>query len=307
MASAIGSSAARNRALFVEELRAAEAQRNDARAELVALNAVLRAHGPPAAVFGAVEGVAPGLLLTRRAELCVLGVHRHFLSEMSYTLQGVESVLVGPSAALEDFGERLILHSRGGKQQNMLMHALRVNETGRLPVRVTRTVESGEVHERAPRSHYRYDGLYLVRRYSDELMDTLSGHEAPRYLLLRAPNQPPLPIGVGRRRPAAVEEETDGALSLHGALAERPPTTVLPPAAEEVLGADPVTLGEAIRRLRAARDELVGGLAPHEAYLLARRSALNQTRLRAAIDLLHADGAPACARAGGWATIAHGA
>ena len=63
---------------------------------------------------------------------------------------------------------------------------------------------------------------------------------------------------------------------------------MLPPAAEELLGTDSVTVAQAIGRLRARRSELVARLQPEEAYMLARRSVLHQSRLRTALHLLHA-------------------
>ena len=70
--------------LFQEELRKSQA-RGDTRADAVALNAVIRAHGVPRAVFGP-PNVAVGHSAGGRAELCVLGLHRHFLSAASYTV-----------------------------------------------------------------------------------------------------------------------------------------------------------------------------------------------------------------------------
>jgi hypothetical protein len=93
--------------LFQEELRKSQA-RGDTRADAVALNAVIRAHGVPRAVFGP-PNVGVGHSAGGRAELCVLGLHRHFLSAASYTVQGVESILVVDGAHCEDLGERVYL------------------------------------------------------------------------------------------------------------------------------------------------------------------------------------------------------
>ena len=73
-------------AMWWEEMRRAEA-RQDVRSELFALNMVLKAYGPPRATFGAIPGFPVGMIVLRRMELCVLGLHRHFLSECSVTLQ----------------------------------------------------------------------------------------------------------------------------------------------------------------------------------------------------------------------------
>ena len=73
-------------AMWWEETRRTEA-RQDVRSELFALNMVLKAYGPPRATFGALPGLPVGMVVLRRMELCVLGLHRHFLSECSVTLQ----------------------------------------------------------------------------------------------------------------------------------------------------------------------------------------------------------------------------
>ena len=113
--------------------------------------------------------------------------------------------------------------------------------------------------------------------------------DLPRFLLLRAGGQPPLPAAVGKRKRQSSEEGDDECtLSLFGTLAERPACSVLPPAAEELLGTDSITVVQAIARLRAERSALVTRLQPEEAYMLARRSVLHQSRLRAALHLLHA-------------------
>lgn len=83
--------------LFNAELVRVEG-RSEARAELIALNAVLRAFGAPSASFGQVAGVAPGRLFARRAELCVAGIHRHFLSHVSATPLGIESFVIDGSS-----------------------------------------------------------------------------------------------------------------------------------------------------------------------------------------------------------------
>jgi hypothetical protein len=84
-------------AMWWEEMRRAEA-RQDVRSELFALNMVLKAYGPPRATFGALPGFPVGMVVLRRMELCVLGLHRHFLSECSVTLQAISAARPGAPA-----------------------------------------------------------------------------------------------------------------------------------------------------------------------------------------------------------------
>ena len=66
----------------------------------------------------------------------------------------------------------------------------------------------------------------------------------------------------------------------------------LPRLAEDALAsssassAAPLTVGDAIRKLRTMRAALLGELTPQESYALAKRSLLNQAHLRATIELL---------------------
>ena len=46
-----------------------------------------------------------------------------------------------------------------------------------------------------------------------------------------------------------------------------------------------LTVGEAYKRLRAAREALLSSLTPQDAYALVKRSAVRQVRLRSGLDM----------------------
>ena len=334
-------------AMWWEEMRRAEA-RQDVRSELFALNMVLKAYGPPRATFGAIPGFPVGMIVLRRMELCVLGLHRHFLSECSVTLQapsappgpeprqigpipaadrrptfaeeralcpllqGVESLLLVGGDRWEDGGERIIYAGDDGQtaeQAETLRHALRNNASTRRAIRVVRAhvASAAEMDEDeslllgAGRDGllYRYDGLYLVQRAQAGIEDD---DDEPRFVLQRAPGQPPLSPLAGGNRLSEVVEQEPSSLSMCGELGAREASTELPAAAEALLHGEQhrLSVSQALEQLRGARDGLLAALQPGEAYLLARRSVLNQVRLRSAIELLHAadESAPCCR--GGW-------
>ena len=60
---------------------------DESRRDLLALNTNLRRKGAPAIHFGAEASLSVGLVISSRPQLCILGAHRHFLSEASYTAQ----------------------------------------------------------------------------------------------------------------------------------------------------------------------------------------------------------------------------
>ena len=145
---------------------------------------------------------------------------------------------------------------------------------------------------------YRYDGLYLVQRAQAGIEDD----DEPRFVLQRAPGQPPLSPLAGGNRLSEVIDQEPSSLSMCGELGARAASAELPAAAEALLHGEQhrLSVSQALEQLRGARDGLLAALQPAEAYLLARRSVLNQVRLRSAIELLHAadESAPCCR--GGW-------
>ena len=267
------------------------------RADLVALNASLKAKPPPMLQFGAIPSAPVGTSLPKRTDLCLIGLHRHFLSEAAYTPQGVESLLVDeqrPGDSCDDLGERLVYRGCGeaAAQRAACLRALRQNVKDRRTVRVLRVVHDESTAARS----YRYDGLYAV----------VDGDDADSFVLQRGPGQPPLPLGTGskgrRKRARAAEAGSTQTFRRYGTLATRGPIASLPAAAEALCAGEALTVGEALDRLRRARDEALAALTSADTYALARRSALNQLRVRAAVEILHA-GAPTAA---GW-TAAGGA
>ena len=133
------------------------------RADLVALNASLKAKPPPMLQFGAIPSAPVGTSLPKRTDLCLIGLHRHFLSEAAYTPQGVESLLVDeqrPGDSCDDLGERLVYRGCGeaAAQRAACLRALRQNVKDRRTVRVLRVVHDESTAARS----YRYDGLYAV-------------------------------------------------------------------------------------------------------------------------------------------------
>ena len=114
--------------------------------------------------------------------------------------------------------------------------------------------------------------------------------DEPRFVLQRAPGQPPLSPLAGGNRLSEVIDQEPSTLSMCGELGARAASTELPAAAEALLHGEQhrLSVSQALEQLRGARDGLLAALQPGEAYLLARRSVLNQVRLRSAIELLHA-------------------
>ena len=296
-------------AMWWEELRNSES-RQDVRAELIALNAVLKAYGPALATFGQVPGVPVGMIVLRRVELSVLGLHRHIMSDATYSLQGVESLLLTGDEQCEDGGEQLVCagFGRTAAQVEASLAALRASAKARRAVRVVRAIPSEELEVSAEQAcaadaggsgvRYRYDGLYFVQRNAADVDDALGdGEEQPRIVLQRAPGQPSLPATARGKRQRVVADHEHTTLSLGGDIAAREAGTDLPDAAEVLLSArestrERLSVNDALEQLRRARDELLADLQPGEAYLLARRSVLNQVRVRSAIELLHAGEEP---------------
>ena len=227
-------------------------------------------------------------------------------------LQGVESLLLVGGDRWEDGGERIIYAGDDGQtaeQAETLRHALRNNASTRRAIRVVRAhvASAAEMDEDeslllgAGRDGllYRYDGLYLVQRAQAGIEDD---DDEPRFVLQRAPGQPPLSPLAGGNRLSEVIDQEPSTLSMCGELGAREASTELPAAAEALLHGEQhrLSVSQALEQLRGARDGLLAALQPGEAYLLARRSVLNQVRLRSAIELLHAadESAPCCR--GGW-------
>lgn len=297
-----------------------------AQAELLALNTHLREHGAPGVQFGPVAGVTVGTSFGQRTELALKGVHRHFLSDVSHSVLGVESLILptygaaGPRgsspAFCDDFGERLLLGcwTTAENSCDLCHRALRVNLVSRLPVRVVRVVQGvaagvvGNAGKGTVCHGFRYDGIYIVLRLSSQAAEFLGDSVEQRYLLIRAPHQPPLPrlppppassaeitragVGVGKVNTSVKSSSPKGELSvLNLTAAQR--LRHLPPDLEVIIG-DPrtVTVGEAISRLMAAREKLVASMTPYQRLAVAKLREHDRKRKRLAIDMLHASDDP---------------
>jgi hypothetical protein len=291
-----------------------------ARAELLSLNAHLRSAGAPASRFGAPEGVAVGTMLERRTELAISGIHRHFLADVCHTVVGVESLILSSSAPgagtsavdcpfCDDFGERLLLGSwalAGTEQQDVCQRALDANCKSRQPIRVVRVVR-GAASARAGSSasnasaarRFRYDGLYVALRRTSQAAELLGTSTVQRYLLIRSPDQPPLPRPPPTHAAAAASAgqapgwATDAGPGGFGHMGLRlqpvPALRRLPPDLEAITGsAATVRVDEALCRLVVARQALIESMAPHERLAVAGLREQDRRRKRLAIEMLHA-------------------
>jgi putative restriction endonuclease len=144
--------------------------------------------------FGNVEGVHVGMNFANLQELCDAGIHRKCQAGIvGREKEGAESVVLSNGYIDdEDFGDEIIYTGAGGRgpkgnqiadqQFTGLNKALVLNHQEGIPVRVIR----GSNHEGsfAPKSGYRYDGLYNVDEYWLE-----KGRDGPhvcRYRLVKA-------------------------------------------------------------------------------------------------------------------------
>lgn len=127
----------------------------------------------PERVFGHIPGYPEGNRFESRAELSEAGVHRPTVAGISGSeSEGADSiVLSGGYEDDEDLGAEVIYTGHGGRDAGsgrQVTHqrltrgnlALAYSSIEGLPVRVIRGANLGSPY--APRSGYRYDGLYLV-------------------------------------------------------------------------------------------------------------------------------------------------
>jgi hypothetical protein len=287
--------------------------KDDARCELIALNMVLRNCGAPQLRFGAIDEVPVGTMVLHRTELVVLGLHRHFLSEMTYTCEGVESLVLTAETPCEDEADRVAYRGCGQTpaQRAASRCALATSAERGRPVRLLRAVSAeaatnvlrvaGEVAGRRRREVLRYDGLYGVQRLARDELGVTPGDDDdehdddPSFVLVRLPGQPLLPSGAATGRGRRTKRARDEAaarrvepLVLHAEAVGVPPGTALPPAAEELCLDPRFTVHEALKRLHSARERLLLELGPQGRYALVKRAALHQLRLRSALELLSA-------------------
>ena len=153
----------------------------------------------PERVFGHIPGYPEGSRFESRAELSEAVVHRPLVAGISGSeREGADSiVLSGGYEDDEDLGDEIIYTGHGGRDADsgrQVMHqrltrgnlALVHSSMNGLPVRVVRGANLDSPY--APRSGYRYDGLYLVDDYWQE--SGRSGFRVWRYRLIKLPSIP---------------------------------------------------------------------------------------------------------------------
>ena len=150
-------------------------------------------------VFGHIPGYPEGSRFRSRAELSGAGVHRPTMAGIAGSeSEGADSiVLSGGYEDDEDLGEEIVYTGHGGRDWGsgrQVAHqqltkgnlALARSSIDGLPVRVIRGASLDSPF--APRSGYRYDGLYLVDDYWQDIGK--SGYRVWRYRLLKLPGLP---------------------------------------------------------------------------------------------------------------------
>jgi putative restriction endonuclease len=150
-------------------------------------------------IFGHIPGYPEGTRFESRAELSEAGVHRPTMAGISGSQsEGADSiVLSGGYEDDEDLGDEVVYTGHGGRDaasRRQVAHqrltkgnlALAHSSTEGLPVRVVRGVNLDSPY--APRSGYRYDGLYLVEDFWQEL--GRSDFRVWRYRLIKLPSIP---------------------------------------------------------------------------------------------------------------------
>src|SRR5919199_5598738 len=153
----------------------------------------------PERVFGHIFGYPEGSRFESRAELSEAGVHRPLVAGISGSeREGAGSiVLSGGYEDDEDLGDEIIYTGHGGRDAEsgrQIMHqrltrgnlALAHSSLNGLPVRVIRGANLDSPY--APSSGYRYDGLYIVDDYWQEL--GRSGFRVWRFRLIKLPSIP---------------------------------------------------------------------------------------------------------------------
>jgi putative restriction endonuclease len=153
----------------------------------------------PERVFGHIPGYPEDSRFESRAELSEAGVHRPLIAGISGSeREGADSiVLSGGYEDDEDLGDEVVYTGHGGRDaesgkqvahQRLTRGNLALAHSGieGLPVRVIRGANLDSQY--APRSGYRYDGLYMVDDYWQE--SGRSGFRVWRYRLIKLPSIP---------------------------------------------------------------------------------------------------------------------
>lgn len=151
-------------------------------------------------LFGAIPGVAVGAIFENRLALSAAGVHRPLMAGISGSaLDGADSIVLnGGYEDDEDSGEVIIYTGHGGNDQETGAQiadqelrrgncALAKSHKKQLPVRVSRGWK--ERSSFRPAHGYRYDGLYTVERFWQDI--GRSGYRIWRFRLVRNDPSPP--------------------------------------------------------------------------------------------------------------------
>ncbi len=144
-------------------------------------------------IIGEIEGVAEGQVFETRKELHYANVHRNIQAGISYQADSI--VLSGGYHADEDLGDEIIYTGHGGRDPNTGLQIADQNLTrGNLklknhciegnPIRVTRG--SGGDPKHSPSHGYRYDGLYRIDSFWEDIGS--EGFKIYRYRLIKLNN-----------------------------------------------------------------------------------------------------------------------
>jgi putative restriction endonuclease len=158
--------------------------------------------------FGAIPGVPVGATYPDRRAVAAANVHLPLIAGISGSgKEGADSIVVsGGYPDDEDYGNVIVYTGHGGQDPSTKQHvvdqtltvgnlALALSADRGLPVRVVRGSEGDPAH--SPPSGYRYDGLYYVESYGQEV--GRDGFIVWRYRLVQEPatnpvtNPPPQP------------------------------------------------------------------------------------------------------------------
>jgi putative restriction endonuclease len=144
-------------------------------------------------IIGEIEGVSEGQIFETRKELHYANVHRNIQAGISYQADSI--VLSGGYHADEDLGDEIIYTGHGSRDQNtgqqiadqtltrgnlkLKNHCIEGN-----PIRVTRG--SGGDPKHSPSHGYRYDGLYRIDSFWEDVGS--EGFKIYRYRLVKLNN-----------------------------------------------------------------------------------------------------------------------
>lgn len=159
----------------------------------------------PGRVFGEIRGIPQGTTFRDRTELSARQVHRPTRAGISGAAhEGADSIVVsGGYEDDQDYGDVIIYTGHGGRDPNTGRQvadqelelgnlALARSHTDGLPVRVIRGANLASPY--APKTGYRYDGLYFVESYGQDR--GRHGFRVWRYRLVRVDTVPAALDGI---------------------------------------------------------------------------------------------------------------